>query len=73
MFGGKKETATGAMLARPAQPQTEEYVTIAVFGIDAFNKETNKLAAEGWVMVNGCMAGTAHYAYMRRAVPAPDA
>ncbi|MBX9614903.1 MAG: hypothetical protein K2X25_04870 [Caulobacteraceae bacterium] len=71
MFGGKKQSATGELMARPAQPQTEECLAIACFGIDAFNKETNRLASEGWILVNGCMAGTAHYAYMKRAVTQP--
>lgn len=46
--------------------QEYEYQAFAFFGIKQWNTEVNKLAQDGWELVNGNMAGTASYAYMRR-------
>jgi len=64
MFGGKKEPQYP--WNEPAGQARYEYYTIAVIGIEPLNKAVNELAARGWEMFGGCMAGTAHYAYMRR-------
>lgn len=72
MFGSKK----------PAQPEpapfdnegyerTHEYQVIACLGINAFNKQVNEMAMKGWELINGCMAGTAHYGYLRRPIKRP--
>lgn len=64
MFGNKR--------AAPATPddtgydQEFEYHAAAYLGINAFNSGVNEHARKGWELVNGAMAGTAHYAYMRR-------
>jgi hypothetical protein len=67
MFGGKKAPEIAAQDDRDEQyVQTYEYRTLAVLGAQAFDKELNAHAAKGWELVNGCMAGTAHYGYLRR-------
>lgn len=43
-----------------------EYYTVASLGAERFTKDVNSLARRGWELINGCMAGTAHYGYMRR-------
>jgi len=66
MFGGKKE---------PKFPWNEdegtarfEYFTLASMGAENFTNDCNSLARRGWELINGCMAGTAHYGYFRREV-----
>lgn len=66
MFGGKKSQFNP--YERPAVDPEWEYCAVAVLGVIAFNEEVNKLAAVGWELVNGTMAGTANYAYMRRRI-----
>ncbi len=46
--------------------QEYEYQAFAFLGIKQWNIEVAKLAAQGWELVNGEMAGLASYAYMRR-------
>lgn len=43
-----------------------EYYVVAGLGGGNFTTMINQLARRGWEMFGGCMAGTAHYAYMRR-------
>lgn len=70
MFGSKK----------PHQPEpfdnegydrAFEYQAIACMGINAFNKQVNEMAMKGWELINGCMAGTVHYGYLRRSINRP--
>jgi len=70
MFGGKKP-ADGAPFDSEGYEAEYEYRADAYLGIGAFNKEVSILARKGWELVNGCMAGTAHYAYMRRRLKPP--
>lgn len=71
MFGGKKPTEA-APFDNEGYEAEYEYLAQAYFGIGAFNKEVDILARKGWELINGCMAGTAHYAYMRRRLRKPD-
>lgn len=67
MFGGKKPAeAEAAPFDNEGYDAEYEYQAHAFLGIGAFNKEVAVLSRRGWELVNGCMAGTAHYAYMRR-------
>jgi len=52
--------------------QVYEYQAVAYFGLNAFNSGVGDMANKGWELVNGCMVGTAHYAYLRRKLRAPD-
>lgn len=59
--------------AEPQYPWNEdegeaafEYFTVVSLGVEKFNKDVNSLARRGWELINGGMAGTAHYGYMRR-------
>jgi len=69
MFGSKKSEpqATAPTGYEGYQPRYE-YLAVAYLGIGAFNKEVNVLAGLGWELINGCMAGTAHYGYLRREI-----
>ena len=73
MFGKKTESPALPALDAQGRPyaQEYEYLVEAYLGAAAFNKSVNALAAQGWELVNGCMAGTAHYAYMRRRLASP--
>ena len=68
MFGGKQEKATGPALDMAGQPYVHEfeYEAQAHLGIANFNKAANAMAASGWELINGGMAGTVHYGYFRR-------
>lgn len=46
--------------------QEYEYKTLVILGAPNFDRELNDHAARGWELVNGCMAGTMHYGYLRR-------
>ena len=65
MFGGKKGAALEPFDTEGYE-QEYEYHAAAFLGINAFNTGVNEYARKGWELVNGTMAGTAHYAYMRR-------
>lgn len=52
--------------------QTHEYRVLAVLGAMTMQKDLNDHAARGWELVNATMAGTAHFAYLRRRL-LPDA
>lgn len=68
MFGSKKEPTATPAVDLDGQPYVQEfeYEAQAHMGIGNFNKAVSQAAAEGWELVNGCMAGTVHYAYLRR-------
>jgi len=66
MFGGKKEAQYP--WNEPEGEAEFEFYTIASLGVDNFNKDVNALARRGWELIGGCMAGTAHYGYLRRRV-----
>jgi len=65
MFGGKKPSAEVAF-DNEGHDQVYEYRAIVCMGINAFNKDVDTMARKGWELINGCMAGTAHYGYLRR-------
>ncbi len=70
MFGGKQNPVFADQEARNGQyVRSYEYRTISALGVSNFDKIVNEDAEKGWELVNGCMAGTAHYGYMRRALP----
>lgn len=72
MFGSKKSDLYADQDARNGDHKQEyEYRTIAMIGAAGFDKMMNERAAEGWELVNGCMAGTTHYGYLRRKVARP--
>lgn len=75
MFGSKpKATPTPASQNEPVAAEVDpefEYCTFASFGIEGWNKEATRLSRQGWELVNGCMAGTANYGYMRRRISRP--
>lgn len=68
MFGGpKKAPHIAEQDSRDHLYEQEyEYRTLAVLGVTQFDKDLNDHAARGWELVNGNMAGTAHYAFLRR-------
>ena len=68
MFGGKKKaTVFDEQESRNASYRQEfEYRTISAIGGLSFDKMLNEDAAKGWELVNGAMAGTAHFGYLRR-------
>lgn len=68
MFGSKLEKGAEPALDAAGTPyvQTFEYEAQAHLGIGNFNKATNAMAAAGWELINGGMAGTVHYGYFRR-------
>lgn len=67
MFGSKKADLYADQDSRNGSyVQEYEYRTIVMLGAPGFDKLLNERAAEGWELVNGCMAGTMHYGYMRR-------
>ncbi len=69
MFGGKKAPEIEAQDARDGEYKQEfEYRTLAVIGVVNFDKVLNDQAAKGWELVNGSMAGTTHYGYLRRRI-----
>lgn len=43
-----------------------EYLAEDFVGNAAFNKGVNKLAAEGWEVINASFNGMAHHVYFRR-------
>lgn len=45
-----------------------EYKTLVTLGVEKFDVELNDHAKRGWELINGCMAGTAHYGYLRRPI-----
>lgn len=45
-----------------------EYYVVAAIGADNFVRDANSLAKRGWELINGSMAGTAHFGYFRRRV-----
>lgn len=65
MFGSKKPKEEPPF-DNEGYEHLYEYRAEAYLGIGAFNREVNVLARKGWELVNGTMAGTAHYAYLRR-------
>ncbi|SFS42700.1 hypothetical protein [Brevundimonas viscosa] len=71
MFGGKKSAAPQPF-DNEGYSHEYEYYAAAYLGINAFNSGVNELARKGWELVNGAMAGTAHYAYMRRPLKKPS-
>lgn len=73
MFGSKPKNpaANPAPPPEPVIAPEYEYCTFATFGIEGWNKEVTRLSWQGWELVNGCMAGTANYGYMRRRVRPP--
>lgn len=71
MFGSKKPEATpiaAAPFDDEGYERRFEYLAVAYLGVTAFNEGVNEYARKGWELINGCMAGTANYAYLRRAV-----
>lgn len=75
MFGSKPKAAQVSDKPAPTEPEVQpefEYTVVAVFGAEAWIKETNRMARLGWELVNGMMAGTANYAYMRRRIDYPS-
>lgn len=68
MFGGKKSEITAAAFDNEGFEQKWDYKAVSYLGIDNFNKGISEHAREGWELINGCMAGTAHYGYLRRPV-----
>lgn len=60
MFGKPQST--------PAAQSTAEFEYMAedFVGNGAFNKGVNKLAAEGWEVINASFNGMAHHVYLRR-------
>ncbi|MDZ4321557.1 MAG: hypothetical protein U1A07_22430 [Phenylobacterium sp.] len=67
MFGGKKAPVIEEQDSRDSQyAQRFEYKTLAILGVIPFDKTLHDHAARGWELVNGCMAGTLHYGYLRR-------
>jgi hypothetical protein len=74
MFGKKPETSALPQLDPDGRPYVREYEYLveAYLGAGAFSKGVNALAAQGWELVNGCIAGTVHYAYMRGRLLAPQ-
>jgi hypothetical protein len=72
MFGGKKAPEIEAQDARDGEYLQEwEYRTLAIIGVVNFDKTLNEHAARGWELVNGNMAGTTHYGYLRRRLTRP--
>ena len=68
MFGGKKPEAQPVPFDNEGYEHRFEYLAVAYFGVNSFNDGVNEFARKGWELVNGCMAGTANYAYLRRPV-----
>lgn len=72
MFSSKpKNEQAPTAPTHPATPEVEpefQYQVFAAFGVDGWNKQMTLFSRQGWELVNGCMAGTAHYGYMRRRV-----
>ncbi|MFS0710359.1 hypothetical protein [Brevundimonas phoenicis] len=68
MFGNKPEKQAEPALDGAGQPYVQEfeYEAQAHLGIGNFNKAANTMAAAGWELINGGMAGTVHYGYFRR-------
>ena len=67
MFGGKKAPVIAEQETRDdLYQQVWEYKTLAILGVTNVDKELNAHAARGWELVSAMMAGTIHYAYMRR-------
>ena len=67
MFSGKKAPEIAEQDDRDGQyRQKWEYRVLAIIGAPTLQKELNDHAARGWELVNATMAGTAHYAYLRR-------
>ena len=68
MFGSKPEKEEAPAVDKRGQPYVQEfeYEAQSHLGITNFNKATNQMAAAGWELINGGMAGTAHYGYFRR-------
>lgn len=63
MFGGKKtEDAPRDGAA------SHEYLAESFVGNGAFNKGVNRLAADGWEVINASFNGVAHHVYFRRAL-----
>jgi hypothetical protein len=65
LFGKSEAVGDATQEVEPAF----EYQAFAFIGIGNFNAGVNKMARQGWELVNGCMAGTTNYAYMRRRNP----
>lgn len=72
MFGGKKQPESAKPFDDEGYEQRYEYLSVAYLGVSAFNTGVNDYARKGWELVNGCMAGTANYAYLRREIRQAD-
>ncbi len=65
MFG-KKEQPAEAPFDSEGYEQRFEYKILTALGVLNLEKAINDQARKGWELVSGTMAGTAHYAHLRR-------